>query len=144
MKKKPEFVAATCPKCGGRLELDVNFEVAYCADCGLSIYYEEFEVYDGCTRNTTGTYVFTYNGIDYVFGYEYLRTNHNGTYSSLIYVSEYGACGGYIEVYRCYNCDEITEIGNIYVDCDINLDPDPTYYEDEKGFTHELYQTVFI
>ena len=31
---KPEFIAATCPKCGGRLELDVNFEVAYCADCG--------------------------------------------------------------------------------------------------------------
>ena len=33
-EKKPEFIAATCPKCGGRLELDVNFEVAYCADCG--------------------------------------------------------------------------------------------------------------
>lgn len=32
--KKPEFIAATCPKCGGKLELDVNFEVAYCADCG--------------------------------------------------------------------------------------------------------------
>lgn len=33
-EKKPEFIAATCPKCGGRLELDVNFEVAYCSDCG--------------------------------------------------------------------------------------------------------------
>lgn len=32
--KKPEFIAATCQKCGGRLELDVNFEVAYCSECG--------------------------------------------------------------------------------------------------------------
>ena len=32
--RKPEFIAATCPHCGGKLELDVNFEVAYCKDCG--------------------------------------------------------------------------------------------------------------
>ena len=32
--KKVEFIAAVCPKCGGRLELDVNFEVAYCSNCG--------------------------------------------------------------------------------------------------------------
>lgn len=33
LNKKPEFVAATCPKCGGVLELDSNFEVAYCSNC---------------------------------------------------------------------------------------------------------------
>lgn len=32
--KQPKFVAATCPKCGGVLELDANFEVAYCSECG--------------------------------------------------------------------------------------------------------------
>ena len=32
--KQPKFVAATCPKCGGVLELDSNFEVAYCSECG--------------------------------------------------------------------------------------------------------------
>ena len=33
--KQPKFIAATCPKCGGRLELDADFEVAICADCGF-------------------------------------------------------------------------------------------------------------
>ena len=33
LNKKPEFIAATCPKCGGVLELDSNFEVAYCSNC---------------------------------------------------------------------------------------------------------------
>lgn len=28
------FQEARCPRCGGRLELDSNFEVAYCKDCG--------------------------------------------------------------------------------------------------------------
>ena len=32
--KQPKFFAAKCPNCGGRLELDSDFEVAYCADCG--------------------------------------------------------------------------------------------------------------
>ena len=32
--KQPKFVAATCPKCGGVLELDASFEVAYCSECG--------------------------------------------------------------------------------------------------------------
>ena len=32
--KQPKFVEATCPKCGGVLELDANFEVAYCSKCG--------------------------------------------------------------------------------------------------------------
>ena len=32
--KQPKFIAAKCPSCGGRLELDADFEVAYCTDCG--------------------------------------------------------------------------------------------------------------
>ena len=34
INKQPKFIAARCPNCGGKLELDSNFEVAYCADCG--------------------------------------------------------------------------------------------------------------
>ena len=32
--KKPEFIAAICPECGGKLELDDNFETAFCTECG--------------------------------------------------------------------------------------------------------------
>ncbi len=34
LNKKPEFVAAVCPLCGDNLELDANFEIARCKDCG--------------------------------------------------------------------------------------------------------------
>lgn len=34
INKKPEFIAAVCPLCGGNLELDSNFEIARCKDCG--------------------------------------------------------------------------------------------------------------
>ena len=34
INKKPEFIAAVCPLCGGNLELDSNFEIARCKECG--------------------------------------------------------------------------------------------------------------
>lgn len=34
INKKPEFIAAVCLLCGGNLELDSNFEIARCKDCG--------------------------------------------------------------------------------------------------------------
>lgn len=33
-KKKTEFIAAVCPKCGGNLEMDTNLKTAYCQQCG--------------------------------------------------------------------------------------------------------------
>lgn len=33
-ERKPKFVAAVCPNCGGNLELDSNFKVAICKECG--------------------------------------------------------------------------------------------------------------
>ena len=36
--KKIEFIPAVCPKCGGRLEIDSSFEVAYCKDCGFQVF----------------------------------------------------------------------------------------------------------
>ena len=38
LNKQPKFVAATCPKCGGVLELDASFEVAYCSECGTQCF----------------------------------------------------------------------------------------------------------
>ncbi len=32
--KKVKFVSAICPECKGRLELDSNFETAFCRHCG--------------------------------------------------------------------------------------------------------------
>ena len=33
--KEPKFIIAQCPKCGGSLELDTNYETAYCQNCGM-------------------------------------------------------------------------------------------------------------
>ena len=41
--KQPKFVAATCPKCGGVLELDASFEVAYCSECGTQCIIQNFK-----------------------------------------------------------------------------------------------------
>lgn len=40
-KKKVEFFAAVCPKCGGNLEFDANMETAYCSKCGLRCLVDE-------------------------------------------------------------------------------------------------------
>lgn len=34
-KKEPKFIIAQCPKCEGALELDTNYETAYCTNCGM-------------------------------------------------------------------------------------------------------------
>ena len=35
--KEPKFTAAVCPRCGGRLELDSNYEIGYCKECGSQV-----------------------------------------------------------------------------------------------------------
>ena len=35
--KEPKFTAAICPRCGGRLELDSNYEIGYCKECGSQV-----------------------------------------------------------------------------------------------------------
>ncbi len=35
LSKKPIYTRASCDECGGPLELDMNFETAYCNDCGM-------------------------------------------------------------------------------------------------------------
>lgn len=35
--RKPTFTAAECPRCGGRLELDSNYEIGYCKECGCQV-----------------------------------------------------------------------------------------------------------
>ena len=35
--RRPEFIAAVCPRCGGRLELDNNYEIGYCKECGSQV-----------------------------------------------------------------------------------------------------------
>ena len=32
--KEPKFMICECVKCGGPLEMDANFETAYCENCG--------------------------------------------------------------------------------------------------------------
>lgn len=34
-KKDIKFIPATCPRCSGNLEIDSNFEIVYCLQCGL-------------------------------------------------------------------------------------------------------------
>ena len=35
--KEPKFTAAVCPRCGGRFELDSNYEIGYCKECGSQV-----------------------------------------------------------------------------------------------------------
>ena len=34
LSKEPKFMICECVKCGGPLEMDANFETAYCEKCG--------------------------------------------------------------------------------------------------------------
>ena len=43
-KRKPKFIAAVCPQCGGNLEMDAQLQTAYCTKCGAHCLIEDVQV----------------------------------------------------------------------------------------------------
>ena len=54
--KEPKFTAAVCPRCGGRLELDSNYEIGYCKECGSQVVVQNVKknyIFDPIDKLTT-------------------------------------------------------------------------------------------
>ena len=43
-KRKPKFIAAVCPQCGGNLEMDSQLQTATCAKCGAQCLVEDVQI----------------------------------------------------------------------------------------------------
>ncbi|MBQ2710373.1 MAG: hypothetical protein IJF66_00310 [Clostridia bacterium] len=43
-KRKPKFIAAVCPQCGGNLEMDADLQTAYCTKCGAHCLIEDVQI----------------------------------------------------------------------------------------------------
>ncbi len=43
-KRKPKFIAAVCPQCGGNLEMDADLQTAYCTKCGAHCLVEDVQI----------------------------------------------------------------------------------------------------
>jgi len=43
-KRKPKFIAAVCPQCGGNLEMDAQLQTAYCTKCGAHCLVEDVQI----------------------------------------------------------------------------------------------------
>lgn len=43
-KRKPKFIAAVCPQCGGNLEMDSQLQTATCTKCGAQCLVEDVQI----------------------------------------------------------------------------------------------------
>jgi len=43
-RRKPKFIAAVCPQCGGNLEMDAQLQTAYCTKCGAHCLVEDVQI----------------------------------------------------------------------------------------------------
>ncbi len=74
-----------------------------------------------------------YNCKNCDYGYSYVSSGHSSEYIN-IDLSDYGACGGYVNVYRCTLCDTITSFSGLNAKCE--LSEEETSRTDEDGTEH--------
>ncbi len=109
--------------------------------CGLEVIASAVITEDGCTETYAFNYIFKFNG-EIVIDMNYVETDtwHRNEERATIDLSEYGACGGTLIVYKCTDCGEITDIYDFDIDCNVDLENEPEAEEvtDENGVVHYI------
>ena len=108
--------------------------------CGLEVSATVVSTKDGCTEIYTFDYTFKFNG-EVVVDVGYIETDARHQKEKVtVYLSEYGACGGSLTVYKCAVCGEVDGIYSIDVDCDMDpgAEPDVEEVTDENGVVHYI------
>jgi len=109
--------------------------------CGMEVIASAVVTENGCTETYDFDYTFKFNGeVVASMGYVETDTWHSNEERATIDLSEYGACGGSLIVYKCTDCGEITEIYDFDVDCNVDLENEPEAEEvtDENGVVHYI------
>ena len=109
--------------------------------CGLEVIASAVVTVDGCTETYASNYTFKFNG-EVVIEMNYVEdhTWHGNEERATIDLSEYGACGGSLIVYKCADCGEITNIYDFDVDCNVDFENEPEVEQitDENGVVHYI------
>lgn len=111
-----------------------------CAYCGMEVSATEIYIEDGCTKSRIYDFTFKVNGMVVIDNIGFEETWHSNTVRATIDLSEYGACGGLLIVYKCDDCGEITDIYDFYIDCNVDLENEHEAEEvtDENGVVHYI------
>ncbi|MBE5764759.1 MAG: hypothetical protein E7339_04050 [Clostridiales bacterium] len=113
-----------------------------CLDCGLILKAEASCRSEGCLE----TYDYA---ISIIFNEETLVNKatftveeewHSNTKEEKLDLTEFGACGGYLEVERCSDCGKIDEVLDVMPKC-ANLSQDMQEGETEEGYPY-MYQKM--
>ena len=120
--------------------------VGICVDCGLEVYGTAYYTEDGCYEVMEINYSFKLNGAVVIdnLSFTYTDEYHRNKVRVEADLSEYGACGGTVALYKCADCGEVEYIGNLNADCgvDFNADPVEEKYTDEEGIEHTVEKIV--
>lgn len=115
-----------------------------CRFCGLQVSAVSIYGKTGCELSRSIVYSFSLNGevvIDNI-GYWQSQVYHQNSDYVDIDLSEYGACGGYLEVEKCNDCGMILEIRDIEPNCGIDKEKMPEEITDENGVVHSYIEIV--
>ena len=113
-----------------------------CLDCGLILKAEASCRSEGCVE----TYDYA---ISIIFNEETLvnkatftveEERHSNSKEEKLDLTEFGACGGYLEVKRCADCGEIITVEDVRPSC-ANLSQDMQEGETEEGYPY-MYQKM--
>lgn len=113
-----------------------------CSVCGLTFDVLRTEIEDGCTTTNKEWYTITMGEITIAKNgyYESENTHHGDRVLTPIDLSELGACGGTLLVYKCVDCNEITYVSEMRATCKVNFDEEPKVEKitDENGIVHNV------
>lgn len=112
-----------------------------CATCGLDIEARYTRSAAGCVETMQMWYTFKFNNVTIVADLylEYTATYHEDTTYTVINLSEYGACGGTIEAWKCNKCGAIDRIDDWEPTCiDPEAEPTPEQVTDKDGIVHTI------
>ncbi len=117
-----------------------------CEDCGLEIHFIGKSEDEGCHHRMTMVYTFTMGDVVLLDNalVEESNENHDSATGESIKLSEYGVCGGFMDVFRCDSCGEIVEISRFQPTCPFDYDKEPEAEEiiGEDGVVHLIQKLV--
>ena len=113
-----------------------------CELCALQLDMDAKRIEDGCVRTYYYEYTVVRNGVILMekLVQEDSGESHKNTKNETIQLSDYGCCGGTVNVEHCEDCGKNLYLNGMNPACDINLYDEPAteVVVDENGVEHEI------